>query len=653
MRAVIIGTDFMKDIDGSFKAIETNTNIQLGVQFLLNFDSGSFESFIESNNFSKINLISNASQCVGFIDGSVDYDYDSVLAYRSASLNEASSSFVNTMKLDDYLRNYCTGSNILFEKINTDINAVTIPFIEDNDETLTIRLAYDTTALIDDTYSRDNWEFLKLMYDTDNNSIPKCYINDSELGIDNIGTALRDNGNHPNYCVKKRVTPSDNKVYPKLHKINSVEELEALKSGLEIDEYIQEFIYNTEDLLDNRVKFYRSIDLLYGSDLDIINLNVIERTSLLEVLDNADFDDNNQVQYWDRLRYVPKYYNGVSDHAAILSADVNTRVIYQNNESVFVQNLSIGDTVKSLNFATIDQNESHTGSAFLEWSSSLDSLLTQYNVSSSALRGKTEIDFFGEIVTITTEQGSIFSDVEHAKIMVLDGDSSTVRFQTYGRIKANDKLLVFDNSIDTLIVSSVTDINYKFEKLTAYSLDFEELDLFLTLEEGDSRNRYALVTHNYGYDCYYKQCCDSCPYFYSNQVYGFQCSSGATIFFNFGHSGNCYGYACVRQPNQGDGSINYCYCASDPAYATTQYYYGECNNQKSDIHYKENLNLIGKSESGINIYQFNYKNEEGLYQGVIAQELIETEFQDALTKGEDNLYLVDYDKIDVEFKKIS
>lgn len=652
MRAVIIGTDFMKDIDGSFKAIETNTNIQLGVQFLLNFDSGSFESFVESNNFSKINLITNAGQCVIKVDGAYDYDYESFLVYHSASLNEVSSSFVYKLSLDTYLKNYCTGSGILFEKISTDINAVTIPFIEDNDETLTIRLSYDTTALIDDTYSRDNWEFLKLMYDTDPNSIPKCYINDSELSIDSIGIVLRDNGNHPNYCVKKRVTPSDNKVYPKLYKINSIEELEALKSGLEVDEYIQEFIYNTDDLLDNRAKYYRSMDLLYGSDLDIINLNVVERTSLLEIIDNADFDDDNQVQYWDRLRYVPKYYNQVSDHAAILSADINTRIIYPNNESAVVQNLNVGDIVKSISFDTIDQNESSTGS-FLQWSSSIDSVLTQYNVSSSMLKSKDEFEFFGEIVTITTEQGSIFSDVEHAKVMVLDSESNIVKFKTYGKIETNDKLLVLDNSIDTLIVSNITGINYRFEKLTAYTLNFEDLDLFLTLEETPGSSRYGLIVHNFGYDCFYKQCCNSCPSFYNNIYYGQECTSGAGIFVEFGHSGACYGYACVRQPNSDNGSINYCYCAADPIYATTQYTFASCNSQKSDIHYKENLNLIGKSESGINIYQFNYKNEEGLYEGIIAQELIETEFQDALTKGENNLYLVDYDKIDVEFKKIS
>ena len=89
------------------------------------------------------------------------------------------------------------------------------------------------------------------MYDTDNNSIPKCYINDTEFGIDSIGDTLRDNGNHPNYCIKKRVTPSVNKIYPKLFKLSTLEQLNDLKSNLEVDEYIQEvMIY-----IDNRDTF--------------------------------------------------------------------------------------------------------------------------------------------------------------------------------------------------------------------------------------------------------------------------------------------------------------------------------------------------------------------------------------------------------------
>jgi hypothetical protein len=73
------------------------------------------------------------------------------------------------------------------------------------------------------------------------------------------------------------------------------------------------------------------------------------------------------------------------------------------------------------------------------------------------------------------------------------------------------------------------------------------------------------------------------------------------------------------------------------------------NGGLSDIRLKENIKLIGVSKLGINIYTFEYIEEvgmEGTYQGVMAQELIGTEFESALIfDGE--YYAVDYSKLDV------
>jgi len=73
----------------------------------------------------------------------------------------------------------------------------------------------------------------------------------------------------------------------------------------------------------------------------------------------------------------------------------------------------------------------------------------------------------------------------------------------------------------------------------------------------------------------------------------------------------------------------------------------------SDISLKTNILKIGTSELGLNIYTFNYIGDNDVYQGVIAQDLIETEFEDALIIDDNGKYLVDYSKIDVEFKKIN
>ena len=66
----------------------------------------------------------------------------------------------------------------------------------------------------------------------------------------------------------------------------------------------------------------------------------------------------------------------------------------------------------------------------------------------------------------------------------------------------------------------------------------------------------------------------------------------------------------------------------------------------SDIRLKENVELIGKSPSNINIYKFNYKDNSTTYQGVMAHEV-----PWANVKHSNGYMMVDYDKVDVEFKK--
>jgi hypothetical protein len=640
MRAVIIGTDFMKDTDGTFKALETNTNIQLDTQWSLNFDSASFENFVLSNNFTEVVLISNETNTSSESDYTINYEINELRSITKTYVDNSLPFTRFNFNFNEYLKSFLSGSNIELTILTTDTTSTTIPFVEDSDDKLIIRLSFDTTALIDDNYARDNWGFLKLMYDADNNSIPKCYINDAEVGIDNIGDTLRDNGNHPNYCIKKRVTPADNKIYPILLKVSTIEELNDLKSNLEVDEYIQEYIFNTDDLFDGRLNTYRSIDLLYGSNLDIIHLQVVEKTKNLPILASADFDDNNQVQPWDRMRYLQKFYTSTNQIAIKLSATENTKVLLPDGTIELASNLQIGDEVKSILFPILP-DESNTDNLDI-WSSSYDSVITDYQVSSSFLENKSTTDYYGVLVTIETDLNSTFSDVSHAKIMVKDGDD--VKFKNYAYLTNGDEIIIFDTTTNELITTTITNVNFRFDKFTAYTLDFEELDLFLTLEETENQSRYGLVTHNYGYDCYFWRI-----QYFTGPGYGYQyytCTGGGYAQgwgWNAGFNG-----PCSRAVFSGF-AVNFIYSPG----SANRLNGALCNNQKSDIRYKENLTLIGVSNNGINIYEFNYKDKEGLYKGVIAQELIGTAFENAVSTNAEGLYEVDYDKIDVQFQKLN
>jgi len=70
----------------------------------------------------------------------------------------------------------------------------------------------------------------------------------------------------------------------------------------------------------------------------------------------------------------------------------------------------------------------------------------------------------------------------------------------------------------------------------------------------------------------------------------------------------------------------------------------------SDRKLKKNIKLIGKSPSGLNIYAFEYINKifgKGIYQGVMSDEIPNNAI---VNNGEYDM--VDYSKLDVEFKQI-
>jgi polysaccharide export outer membrane protein len=78
---------------------------------------------------------------------------------------------------------------------------------------------------------------------------------------------------------------------------------------------------------------------------------------------------------------------------------------------------------------------------------------------------------------------------------------------------------------------------------------------------------------------------------------------------------------------------------------------GNLGNFFSDERLKTDLQLVGMSPSGINIYQFRYRGDFRRFEGVIAQELLETHPQ-AVTRMPNGYYAVNYSLLDVPFRQL-
>ena len=77
--------------------------------------------------------------------------------------------------------------------------------------------------------------------------------------------------------------------------------------------------------------------------------------------------------------------------------------------------------------------------------------------------------------------------------------------------------------------------------------------------------------------------------------------------------------------------------------------------EPSDIRFKNDIQKVETTSTGINIYSYKFNDDmkkPGTYEGVIAQELVGTRFENALLEI-DGFYFVDYNRLpNVKFKKI-
>ncbi len=256
MKAVLIATDYFKTTSNEYKVLEINTNVKVPNNLeILDWDN--LKKFIQTKGFTNVHcIIPKHSQF-----------------------------------LADKIKTICETNltKILFELHQTDNDSITIPYIEDNDTTLILRISYDCIAIIDDVYCRDNYAFLKSI--KNETYKPKTYIPNV---LDDF-TDLKDFtylDNTPNFIIKKRYPNYDRNQFPSLHKINNLIELNNLKKIVNVStEFLQE-ITNCE-LTNGKQNIIRSIDVLYGSNLDILNMGgyKIIQNEMLEIA----FDDKTKI----------------------------------------------------------------------------------------------------------------------------------------------------------------------------------------------------------------------------------------------------------------------------------------------------------------------------------------------------------------------
>lgn len=485
MKGTIIGSDLLQKGD-SVQIIEINTNTTIfnsGAE-LLDYDP--FFSVLTQNNITELHFIYTAG---------------------SSYLPTNANSFV----FEDKLKEKCQENNIGYFPYVVPENSVTVPYIEDSPNKFILRQAFDTTALVDETYCADKFEFLNLM--SGSTYTPNTFFSDLALGMDSLEVINTSVPDQPNYVVKSKHPSYDSTLYPELYELTTQTELDELKQNLISDHLIQEFIYDTQNIVDGRWSVIRSIDIIYGSELDVINMGGYKQSTIVPM----DFSENEFVgetkKYNQKTRY--KYINKQLFNTSKIDyhVDSDTMILSYDGTLVDVDTIQLGSYIKSINFTDLSGksiNDAEEITTF-GWDGTLAKTIETLTDVQSTLSGITSATVDTIFIRITLSNGLMWDDAPSATYYFEEVNSLSTRWDRVNNMVIGDKLIVKNNLTNQLETVEITGLEMVHGQKTIYDLDFEPSDLFL-VDIGDG---LFGIMHNSCWCCYNPcghWCCDGgCP----------------------------------------------------------------------------------------------------------------------------------------------
>jgi len=487
MKGVLVGTDYVKDIDGSFKVLEINTSIGLTWNNASNyFLTSALDPIISGSSYTEAHLIRTT------LTNSHANDLSASFSQENMSVNAES-----------LLIEYLTGSGMTVTLHNAS-NGI-VPDVEDADNKFILRQAYDQTAVFDETYCKDNFKFLKTVYDQDDSSIPKTFIPNTgsaaAFTFDSIGSSFRDNGAYPNYLIKERYPTTDYSSYPKIYKAADADAVTALKNGLQQGEYLQEYVLDSGSLVDGKLPTYRTIEFLYGSSLDKINMTKGQVITTISPLGTSiDLDDDNKIQVWDR----PKMIHKTSNLSSVNPIGLDTNLLLSGSGiNISGSNLEKGTVLKTYNIPDLAEATASSDPQRYrpDWSGSAALSIASGSIVDTNIESYANAPQMVSGIEISLAGDKKMHVATNSTMYVQSGSTDKTEFINIGDYLCSEnnditgyKMMVYDNNTSTLSPVDIEGVNFYWAEQGGYTFNVEEADTYF-IEDGSDSNTF-IILHN-------------------------------------------------------------------------------------------------------------------------------------------------------------
>jgi hypothetical protein len=480
MKALILGTDFLKDNNGNLRIIETNTNVDIHNKIVPDLDWTLFKQLLIDNSINTVHLISTIGN---FLDVDRENPFDTVTP--NISLKDKMSEVVNEI-------------NGTFNHHEVAKNSVTVPFIEDGNGILIIRTSYDTTAVVDEDYAKDKVNFHRLI--SEKPYTPNVYYHsesDTSLNVDQLTELHVTTGDTPNYIVKTRYPNTNYIDYPKFYKIESLGDLETLKSSLLDSEHMEEYHTNSENIVNEKMGVIRSLDILYGPTLSLLHMGSYLMTTPVKFNSwETTYDSSGKMEQKGRPLWMSKSPKSTIGPGYIMDDD--TPILYPDGTFKQPNEILSNDFVKTIKLTWVPEDEvSEEGEPIYLTdvnSGTFSTDLTTFSTGNSEV-----IDFLGQtkeslMIKVTLENGITYEDLPGSSMMIEEYDTLETTFTYTNKFRLNDSIVFFDYINNTLVKSKIVDLEVVYVIRKVYEINVEHNDIFLPL--ADEALGLTFIQHN-------------------------------------------------------------------------------------------------------------------------------------------------------------
>ena len=463
MKGTLFSADFIKNTAEGLKLLEINTDSGFATGSYSHLDLSSFNTVLTDNSITEVHVVYKDFQA-----NFVDHLSESIAANVAG---------VNT-----------------FNRTLEEVTTIYPSSITDSSSKFILRLAYDEAAILDSTYAKDSIKLHKIFVDNNSTgSVPQICVSSSAAGWDYdslTGTAINADNYLPDVTVKSGLTSINAPL--KFYKAGNSsgtndERITGLKNALKADEHVIQRYYNTGT---TKVTSIRSYNIVYGTNLDLINIGNYTTEAILEKPASLAVDDSQASNELD----VKHYFEFTTNDLRAIQGGVleGTGIIDAAGNSTAIQSLTIGGAYKS--YIISGSPNSDESDVVRAWSHAGSSLPAGSHVTSSILTNSTEVELRYNSIANLSVSGSDDDSIRispYLLMLVYDIVNDKICYRTpYEITPATHKM--FDTNGDLVELDEVS-IAVLSGSYNSYVLDMEETDTFFI--EG-SNVQVKLLTHN-------------------------------------------------------------------------------------------------------------------------------------------------------------